>query len=482
MTRGTQETQGGERTRALGTGVTPGRAEPGPPRCLRRSSGKVLGGVASGVADHLRLDPLHVRLAFVVLTLLAGAGPLMYAVLWIVLPQESGVGMPADAAGLDAMSRSGLRSGATGRGRTPLRAREDAGQIVAIVIVGVGALLLLQHLRQVSPAVFWPVIVGGAGLALLWRQADDAQQVRRSDADSRALRGRWFAVFVGPGGWRTLGRGLVGLVLVFGAGAIFLAAAGQVSGIAQTLLALLIGLVGIALIVGPWAWRLVRDLDAERGERVRSQERADMAAHLHDSVLQTLALIQKQAHDPKSVVRLARAQERDLRGWLYGEADDPDTTLRSALQTAAAEVEESHGTPVEVVAVGDAPLDSALTAVLRAAREAVVNAAKHSRAPTIDVYLEVDPDTVEVFVRDRGVGFDPDVVPEDRFGVRRSIHERMERHGGQAEVRSESGSGTEVRLSIRRSSQGAGSGSSVGSGSSTGSGGGGSASSGEEAR
>ncbi|HEY6738613.1 MAG TPA: LuxR C-terminal-related transcriptional regulator [Actinopolymorphaceae bacterium] len=172
------------------------------------------------------------------------------------------------------------------------------------------------------------------------------------------------------------------------------------------------------------------DVSIERRERIRSQERADMAAHLHDSVLQTLALIQKQAHDQRAVVRLARAQERDLRQWLYSETDDEDTTVKSALRTAAAEVEDTHGITIEVVVVGDAPLSEGLTALVRAAREAMVNAAKHSGAPRIDVYAEVDDGQVEVFVRDRGAGFDPDAVPEDRLGVRRSIHERMERHGG----------------------------------------------------
>ena len=177
-----------------------------------------------------------------------------------------------------------------------------------------------------------------------------------------------------------------------------------------------------------------------------------MAAHLHDSVLQTLALIQKKAHEPRAVVQLARKQERDLRTWLYGEGAD-ESSFAAALTKAATEVEDAHGVPVEVVTVGDVRLDPGIQAVVQAAREAAVNAAKHSGADKVDIFAEVADDGVEVFVRDRGAGFDLDGVPEDRLGVRRSIIERMERHGGRAEIRSAPGEGTEVRLSatVRRS-------------------------------
>jgi signal transduction histidine kinase len=173
-----------------------------------------------------------------------------------------------------------------------------------------------------------------------------------------------------------------------------------------------------------------------------------MAAHLHDSVLQTLALIQKHAGDGKTVATLARAQERDLRGWLYGEQAAPDTSVVSALKAAAAEVEDAHGVPVEVVTVGDAPVSDRLQPVVLAAREAMVNAAKHSGADQVDVYAECTPSRTEVFVRDRGSGYDENAVPQDRLGVRNSILDRMHRHGGQAVVRTVLGEGTEVRLSM----------------------------------
>ena len=204
-----------------------------------------------------------------------------------------------------------------------------------------------------------------------------------------------------------------------------------------------------------WIWLVARlwlgsDLTAEREERVRSQERADVAAHLHDSVLQTLALIQKNAGDGNTVARLARAQERDLRAWLYaGDATD-ERTVASALRGAAADIEDTHGVSVEVVSVGDCDLGEPLRPVVAATREAVTNAAKHAGTGKVDVYAEVTSEAVDVFVRDRGDGFDMEAIADDRYGVRNSIIDRMQRHGGSAEVRSAPGDGTEVRLHLAR--------------------------------
>jgi signal transduction histidine kinase len=193
-------------------------------------------------------------------------------------------------------------------------------------------------------------------------------------------------------------------------------------------------------------FRLASDLADERAERVRSQERADVAAHLHDSVLQTLALIQKNANDGPTVARLARAQERDLRTWLFEEHSIDGTHLASALRGVAADVEAGHQVVVEVVTVGDLTLTEAYAPLVRATREAVTNAAKHAGTGKVDVYAEVSPEYVEVFVKDRGIGFDPATIATDRHGVRGSIIDRMERHGGSAEVRSTPGEGTEVVL------------------------------------
>jgi signal transduction histidine kinase len=204
----------------------------------------------------------------------------------------------------------------------------------------------------------------------------------------------------------------------------------------------------LGVVVGPWIYRLAADLTAERAERVRSQDRADVAAHLHDSVLQTLALIQKNSHDGPLVARLARSQERDLRAWLYSEESTDETTVAGALRRMAATIEDAHGVSVEVVAVGDRAYSETLSAAVKAAGEAVTNAAKHAGVDRIDVYAEITDETVDVFVRDRGVGFDPEVVAEGRYGLQHSIRDRMDRHGGTAEVRSTPGEGTEVRLHL----------------------------------
>jgi signal transduction histidine kinase len=194
----------------------------------------------------------------------------------------------------------------------------------------------------------------------------------------------------------------------------------------------------------------------ERRERVRAEERADMAAHIHDSVLQTLALIQRSSDDPPEVRRLARVQERELRAWLFedrvpGSLDAPAlATLATGVRATALAVEESHRVTVEVVVVGDCALDESVRALLAAGREAMVNAAKWSGAPTVSVFAEVEGERVSLFVRDRGVGFAPALVAEDRRGIAESIRARMQRHGGSAEIRSTPGEGTEVALSVPR--------------------------------
>jgi signal transduction histidine kinase len=216
------------------------------------------------------------------------------------------------------------------------------------------------------------------------------------------------------------------------------------------LLSTLVIVTGLALLSAPWWIRMARELADERSARIREQERAELAAHVHDSVLQTLTLIQRHVDDPRTVARLARSQERDLRSWLYRPVADPDTTLAAALERAAADVEDAHGVTVDLVTVGDCPLDEALRAALLAAREALVNAAKYAADAPISVYAEVEPDCVALFIRDRGPGFDIEAVPRDRLGVRQSIIGRMQRNGGTATVRSTPGEGTEIQLEVSR--------------------------------
>ncbi len=403
------------------------RADPTTPRLVRVADRRLLSGVAGGLAQHLGLDVLHVRLAFVALTAVGGFGLVLYGALWVFVPSQ---GLDDDPAGLASASRGGRRPRRTVR-------RDDLGQLVALGALALGLVLLLTRAGWGVPlTVTVPLLIAGAGLALLWSQAD---------ASERA----WSLAGAGEGGerrWVTVVRVVGGLVLVLVAVLTFVVGSGRPSELGQTALLLLVVALGLGLVAGPFVWRLLRQLDDERRERVLQQQQADMAAHLHDSVLQTLALIQRKADDPRAVLTLARAQERDLRGWLFDSPATAGGTLRTALEGAAAEVETTHGVPVEVVAVGDRPLDDALQAMVRAAREAMVNAARHSGAPAVDVYAECDDGLVEVFVRDRGTGFDPAAVPDDRMGLRGSVVGRMERHGGTARVRSGPGEGTEVAL------------------------------------
>jgi signal transduction histidine kinase len=208
---------------------------------------------------------------------------------------------------------------------------------------------------------------------------------------------------------------------------------------------------GIALLLGPWIASLLSTLREERGQRIRTEERADMAAHLHDSVLQTLALIQRHADSPQQSRSLARRQERELRAWLF-DARNPDgapASLAAALDRLSDDIEADHDVNVDVVAVGDHPLDEHLEALVAALREAAVNAAKHSGEPEVSIYVEVAEGEVEAYVRDRGKGFDPSEVYGDRRGIADSIIGRMVRHGGTAKVRSAPGEGTEVSLRMK---------------------------------
>ncbi|MGA9634222.1 MAG: ATP-binding protein [Solirubrobacterales bacterium] len=241
------------------------------------------------------------------------------------------------------------------------------------------------------------------------------------------------------------------LGILLGAGLLFAWANGSLEAVGRVALAALVVTIALMLISAPFWLAMVRRLGTERVARARSEERSAVAAHLHDSVLQTLALIQNRSGDPEQVARLARRQERELREWL---SDDqparPDERLADALRAAAAEIEDSHGAPIEAIVVGDAALDERTGALVGAAREALTNAAKFaSEGGPVRLYAEIENGDARVFIDDRGPGFDPGAVPDHRHGVRESIIGRMKRHGGRAEIRSEPGEGTEVELRIK---------------------------------
>ncbi|MFJ5706250.1 MULTISPECIES: ATP-binding protein [unclassified Streptomyces] len=407
--------------------------EPPVRRLYRSADGRWLGGVARGLAGHLGLPVAWVRAVFAVLVLTEGLGLLLYAVFWIVVP----LGVGGRDKPLTVFER-------TEDGRRRLR-KPDRGQILALVALAIGASVFIANLRidGETGRYVWPAMLIGLGVVLVWRQADNA---RRDTWTGRAVtHGRGFHLV----------RGLVGVALVGTGLAVFMVVRGSIAQIGTALTAAAAVLTGIALLAGPWLIRMSQDLTAERTLRIRAQERAEVAAHVHDSVLHTLTLIQRNADDAGEVRRLARAQERELRNWLYkpegGGGDEEPETVAEAVKRAAAEVEDQHGVPLEVVVVGDCPLDEKLTAQMKAAREAMVNAAKYGgEGGAVQVYAEVEGRTVFVSVRDRGPGFDLDEVPEDRMGVRESIIGRMQRNGGTARLRAVPGGGTEVELEMER--------------------------------
>jgi signal transduction histidine kinase/phage shock protein PspC (stress-responsive transcriptional regulator) len=437
-------------------------------KLYRRPEGRVVGGVASGLAAHLGIPVLWVRAAFVVLTLGQGLGLVLYAAFWFVVPmgRAGGVGVAGRPVGVAEAAPGVRRPGVLRRGRTALqqlfrgdpaeggpdagsgagagRSARDRGRLLVLVAVLAGVLVMINVLTagQDDP-YFWPVLISGAGVALVWRQVDDSRWAR------------WFSLDDSSRGAVTLRLG-AGVVLVAGGVISFLVVSGSLAEFGKVMQAVLVVLAGVLLLAGPYLLRMWQDLTAERRERIRAQERAEVAAHIHDSVLHTLTLILRHADDPKEVARLARAQERDLRQWLYrsGEPKDEGTpeTLADSIRKVAAEVEDHHGVPVEVICVGDTPMDEKLGAQLQAAREAMVNAAKYGGGEPVSVYAEVEGSTVWVFVRDRGPGFDLDAVPEDRMGVRGSIIGRMQRNGGHARVRPAPAGGTEVELEMERAS------------------------------
>ncbi len=370
---------------------------------------------------------MWVRVAFVLLAFAGGAGLVMYAAFWVVVPLAG----PAE------------EERAASRDDTSSSRDRDLLVLLGVGAVAVGAASLASR-QGVGSAFLVPLTVAGVGLAVLWRQGDDAQRVRWRSHASRAAGGGGRAAWVRF----ALGGALVAVGLTWA-----LATTGDVSQIADGLAAALILILGVMLVAGPWLLRLIRELTEERRERIRSQERAEVAAHVHDSVLQTLTLIQRHADDPQAVARLARAEERALRSWLYRPDQVDEGMLAAALERVAGEVEDAYAVTLDVVIVGDAEVDEAVGALLQAVREAMINAAKHAGgAAPVAVYAEVTAEGIEVFVRDRGSGFDVEDVPEDRLGVRQSIVGRMERNGGRAELRS-TDEGTEVRLTLPRRSE-----------------------------
>src|SRR6476620_512215 len=417
---------------------------------LARSSDRMIAGVCAGLANHLGWPVQMVRIGMVVAALAGGAGVAFYAWLWIMVPTaderaKRNARQPASprAPSVSDLAGAGLPPGPAaarpgvpaGSWRTRLPGMPSGKEILlgAGLLLAGGILIARLFCLDVPRGTLIPVaaILGGAAIA--WMQLDETRRagiVDKTKADQ-------------AGGWARLAAGL-GLVVA----GVLLMVSGSGSW-EQACLAVLYSVAvhgGVALVLLPWGLRFWRDLETERAGRVRATERAEIAAHLHDSVLQTLALSQRRAGNEHDVVRLARAQARELRGWLFQDPGRETGQLSDALQAAAAEVEDSLGHAVDVVTVGDCALTERLEAMVQAAREAMLNAARHGGG-TVSVYLEASDAQAEIFIKDRGPGFELGNVPSDRLGVRESIIGRMKRHGGSAAILS-TDDGTEVRLRL----------------------------------
>ncbi len=371
---------------------------------VRRLDNRVILGLAGGIADRIGISEAYVRAAFVALALCGGAGIILYLI-------GTAIATAGDEEAADPP---------TGR------------QVVGLVVMLLGMMAFFRGMNLwFGDTVVWAGTLLAFGGAAMW------DKTSLFDADAGGI---------APS--RT--RIVAGALLLLAGIASLSSSIASIESLGPAITAAALTGAGFMIIFGPWVSSLVRDLGEERRNRIRADERTEVAAHLHDSVLQTLALIQR-TEDPKRMVTLARAQERDLRSYLYGpKTQDGEAGLRQTLERIASDVEGRHNVPVDVVVVGDMPLNERGTALVAAAGEAMTNAAKHSGAAKVSVFAEVRDEAAEVFITDQGKGFDTDSVPEGRHGIKDSLIARMKRQGGESEITSEPGEGTEVRLTLPR--------------------------------
>ncbi len=399
----------------------------------------VIAGVIAGLGRRLNVDPVPLRVAFAALVIVSGGLALAgYAIAWALLPSDHA---------RDRRKAPQPPEDEKRRRRFPRGSSVAAG----VALLTLSGLLVFRELGLWwSDALVWPLVLAAAGATLLWRQLRSGEPEEPSSPRPRPAASPQTGVETAPTAGSRLAdlyRGGFGVALVVGAALLFLSANDALGPARDAAFTTIVVVLALGLVLAPFLWRLGRNLATERAERIRSQERAEVAAHLHDSVLQTLALVQKRADDPREVATLARRQERELRGWLSGDTRSASDSLAVALQQAGDEVEAQYGVPIEVVAVGDRDHDDRTRALVAAAREALTNAAKFApNSGPVSVYAEVDGSRVQVFVRDRGDGFDPAGIPADRRGISESIIGRMRRNGGKATIRSDAGGGTEIEL------------------------------------
>lgn len=379
---------------------------------VHRSSDRVITGAAGGWAERFGVDPTVVRVALALLTFVAGLGAVLYGVMFLL----SEAPQPTTAAPPESLSRQ------------PVDHRRDLA-----VAAATAAVLVLARDLGVWPGdrIMVPAALVAVGVAVVWSR------------DSRT------GAHAGP---------VVRQVVRLGAGVVLLVAGvaslanltGGLGSIGASLSAIAVVIGGLAMFGAPALGRILRDLDEERSMRIREDELARVSAHLHDSVLQSLVLIQR-SDDPRRMASLARRQERELRAWLYGDVPVGDPhTVHAAIEVLTTGLEADHDVRIEAVIVGDQPLDDASRALVAALREAIVNAARHADVDRIDVFVEADDAELTGFVRDTGAGFDPTSIPPDRHGISDSIVGRVERIGGTATIESRVGAGTEVEIRIPR--------------------------------
>ena len=378
-------------------------------RFARSADDRMIAGVAAGVAHRLGIDPTAVRAAFALLTLTGGVGVALYL--------------------------AGFAIAETGSAPGRVTVERPRDRSIAILLFTGAAFLMFRRAGiWIGDALAWPLALVIVGSLIVWMRrpigADGPQQL------TSLLR------------TNSIPRAIIGLVVVLIGFVGLAAAAGSVSDIGAVAAALVTLLVGAALVGAPFVSRLTTELADERRTRIRSAERAEVSAHLHDSVLQTLALIQRHADDPRTTARLARRQERELRAWLLGSRSEASASLREAVAAAAESIEDDHGLRVDIVQTGNARCDATTDALVAALKETLTNVAKHAHVEAVSVFVEASATAVTVYVRDRGVGFDVAAIPPDRRGLSESIIARVRRHGGSVEVVSAPGNGTEITLTV----------------------------------
>lgn len=436
--------------------LRPGYAQPG-----SGQPGRVIAGVCAGLSLHLGVPVSICRLLMVALSC-TGVGLFLYLWLWLFVragdPWEAA--LSRDAAQRTASVRlaapnntnaggnlAGLRqtgpSLGTKNGPTPVNfapANKEIsaarGILSALALLGLALVLFWAGPGRIFNSPWLgPATLMICGFLLI------LGQITRLDAAWRPP-SQW-----GRSGWLTWGLLTLGIIMLTGGVVFLIGFTGSYLDTLRGALAAIVALAAVAVAFTPLVVRLTRQMSATRAEQALANQRADIAAHLHDGVLQTLTLIRSRADDPKQVAALARAQERELRAWLYTDRPAENTSLAADFKTLAGQIEDLYATPIDVVTVGDTTPGTWSEPLLAATREALANACRHGKPP-VSLYVEINNEKAQAFVKDRGPGFDLENIDPQRHGVRHSIIERLERHHGSARIKNSPG-GCEIEMEVK---------------------------------